>query len=94
MKKYNIIKIIGIIILGNILIKFFFGDISKIIGVNLSSTQNFLVNSFNNLSTSLINIIISLFISYILFSILASLILDIFKELKVFIKSFKKEIEE
>lgn len=97
MKKYSIVKIIGFVILADILLKTFIGDLLKstfrIIGVNLISLETFTKNFFSDLPGNLINITISLFISYIVLSILGSILIDIIKELNLFIRSFRKEFK-
>lgn len=97
MKKYSIIKIIGLVFLADLLLKTFIGDllknIFKVIGVNLISLDTFIKNFFLDLPGNLINLTVSLFISYIVLSILGDILIDIIKELHLFIKNFKKAID-
>lgn len=97
MKKYSIIKIIGLVFLADLLLKTFIGDllknIFKVIGVNLISLDTFIKNFFLDLPGNLINLTVSLFISYIVLSILGDILIDIIKELHLFIKNFKKTID-
>lgn len=97
MKKYSIIKIIGLVFLADLLLKTFIGDllknIFKVIGVNLISLDTFIKNFFLDLPGNLINLTVSLFISYIVLSILADILIDIIKELHLFLKNFKKAID-